>query len=365
MILHWYFARRFLFSLALVTGALGAFMSLVEIVELTRKFRGIDVELAQVLQIALLNFPIGINEILPLIVIVATIYLFVQLARSNELVVTRSAGRSGLQALLAPLVVATLIGLIAVTTLNPIASVTSARAERLMDLYLDGDVSVFSLSAEGLWMRQGSLDQQTVIHATNYLAETELYQNLTFLTYDGEGRAARRINAESAKLIAGAWLLTNAKVWDLNRAANPENTAREYATLELSSTLTAARIQETLGNPKAISFWHLNQTIARLDAAGFSTSRHRIWLQSELSRPLFLVAMVLLSAAFTMRHTRFGGVGRAIVLSILLGFGLHFVRNFTFILGENGQLPALIAAWVPSIAATLLALGLLLHTEDG
>jgi len=35
------------------------------------------------------------------------------------------------------------------------------------------------------------------------------------------------------------------------------------------------------------------------------------------------------------------------------------------VLGENGQIPVMLAARGPPVAATLLALGLLLHQEDG
>ena len=34
-------------------------------------------------------------------------------------------------------------------------------------------------------------------------------------------------------------------------------------------------------------------------------------------------------------------------------------------MGENGQLQPLLAAWVPPVAAVLLALGLVLQMEDG
>ena len=85
----------------------------------------------------------------------------------------------------------------------------------------------------------------------------------------------------------------------------------------------------------------------------------------EFARPLFLMAMVLVGASFTMRHTRFGKTGVAVLAAIMMGFGLYYVRNFAQILGENGQLPTMIAAWTPPIASILLALGLLLHMEDG
>jgi lipopolysaccharide export system permease protein len=52
-------------------------------------------------------------------------------------------------------------------------------------------------------------------------------------------------------------------------------------------------------------------------------------------------------------------------MTLLFGFGLYFLRNFAQILGENGQLPEIWAAWIPPVAAIGLSLAFLLHTEDG
>jgi lipopolysaccharide export system permease protein len=85
----------------------------------------------------------------------------------------------------------------------------------------------------------------------------------------------------------------------------------------------------------------------------------------ELALPLFLAGMVMVGAAFTMRHTRFGRTGAMVLLSLLMGFGVYFVRNFAQILGEDGQIPVALAAWAPPAATILMSLGLLLHLEDG
>ena len=66
-----------------------------------------------------------------------------------------------------------------------------------------------------------------------------------------------------------------------------------------------------------------------------------------------------------MRHARFGHTGLMVLIAVLLAFGLYFIRNFAQILGENGQIPILWAAWTPPIAGTLLALGIILNMEDG
>ena len=85
----------------------------------------------------------------------------------------------------------------------------------------------------------------------------------------------------------------------------------------------------------------------------------------ELALPLMLAAMVLVGAGFTMRHTRFGKTGMMVLFALLAGFALFFLRNFAQVLGNNGQIPVLLAAWSPPVAATLLSLGFLLHLEDG
>jgi lipopolysaccharide export system permease protein len=49
----------------------------------------------------------------------------------------------------------------------------------------------------------------------------------------------------------------------------------------------------------------------------------------------------------------------------MLGFGLYYVRNFAQLLAESGQLNLIAATWIPSISSILIALGLILHMEDG
>jgi len=75
--------------------------------------------------------------------------------------------------------------------------------------------------------------------------------------------------------------------------------------------------------------------------------------------------MVLIGAGFTMRHTRFGRTGLMVLIAVLMGFGIFFLKSFTQILGDTGKIPVLLAAWTPPLAGVMLSLGLLLHTEDG
>jgi len=364
MILHRYFAKRFAVTFAGVFGVFFLIMVFLDLVEQLRRYSKVDAGFGDVLTLTLLNVPQGIYRILPLIMILATIALFLGLARSSEMVVTRAAGRSALRALISPLLVALLIGVASVAILNPIVADTSREYEARGDA-LRGESATLSLGASGLWLRQGSSEGQTVIRADNANLDGTVLTGVTFITFSAESGPTRRIEAARARLTDGAWVAQNAKSWPLGTGTNAEVGATTHDRLEIPSTLTATQIRDSFGTPSSIPIWELPDFINRLQTAGFSAQRHQVWFQMELALPLFLVAMVMIGASFTLRHQRGGRTGMMVLFAILLSFAVYFIRNFAQVLGENGQLPALLAAWAPPLAAIGLSLGFLLHQEDG
>ena len=363
MILHSYFASKFLWTFLGVFGVFAILLSLIELVDELQDFPNLP--FLQVAEIVALKLPSVSYEILPLVLILATVALFLRLARSSELVVVRAAGRSALRALTAPIVVALLIGLIAITMFNPIVAAASKRHNDLVNSYKGGDSSVLAISSEGLWLRQGSATGQTVIHAARASSDVTTLYNTTFMAFSPDGTPLRRIAAQSARLTDGEWLLAEAKLWPLDQAGNPESSARQIESLSIPSALTQDRILDSFGKPEYISLWDMPSFINQLEEAGFSARRYAVWMQMELASPVFLVALVILTAAFTMRHTRISNTGVSVLTAVMLGFTLHYIRNFAQILGENGQIPILLAAWTPPLASLLLAFGILLHMEDG
>lgn len=365
MTLSLYIARRFLGSVGRVFLAFLVILMLIDMIEQLRRFSDAGLGLAGAARLSLLSVPETLYRILPLILILGAIANFLGLARSSELVVVRAAGRSALRFLVTPLVVSVALGLLAVAFFNPLVAATSKAYDDARAELTQGGRSVLSVADTGLWLRQGSPEGQTVIQAarTN-LDGTELF-GVTFLGFNQDGRPTRRIEAETAKLLAGAWELTGTKTWDLT-ATNPEVTAVKAAgPVALPSDLTPERIRDSFGTPSAIGFWDLPDYIADLERAGFSARAYKLWYQMELALPMLMAAMVLVAAGFTMRHVRFGGTGRMVLFALLAGFGFFFLRNFAQALGDSGQIPILLAAWSPPVAAVMLSLGLLLHLEEG
>lgn len=199
MILHLYFARRFALTFLGTFGGFFLLMILIDLVEQVRRF-GAVAEFSALLQLSLLNLPQGLYAILPLIMVLSAVAMFLAMARSSEMVVTRAAGRSALTALLSPLVVTLIIGAITIGVFNPIVAATSKEFETREAELRTGGRSVLAISDTGLWLRQGSDVSQTVIHAQRSNLDGTQLQGVSFLTFGPVGGPVRRIEAATATL---------------------------------------------------------------------------------------------------------------------------------------------------------------------
>ncbi|GAB4265850.1 MAG: LPS export ABC transporter permease LptG [Pararhodobacter sp.] len=366
MTLGLYLVRRLAFSFAMIGAVFFGMLMLFETVEMVRRFGGSGMPTTEIVWLALLRVPSTLYQILPLLTILASMSMFLGLARSSELVVVRAAGRSAMRMLREPFIATILFGALVVAVLNPIAAGSSrAYAERLAQLQSPDQLAQISLEGSALWMRQGDARGQTVIRAQRVGEDALTFHDVTFLLFErATGVPLVRMEADRAHLETGVWVLEGVKRWDLS-AANPEREAQYFETFEMPSDLTDERIRESFARSGMISVWDLPAFIRALDRAGLSSRLHRAQFQTEMALPALLGAMLLVGAVLNLQHGRGGGAGMRILLTVLAGFALFFLRNFAQVLGENGQIPLSLAIWTPPIASMLLALGVLLHLEDG
>jgi lipopolysaccharide export system permease protein len=364
MILTRYMALRYFKSFLGVLAVMALILMLIDTVEQLRRFGGAGVGFAGALQLAALRMPSSVYAVLPLVGLLATLAMFVALARSSELVVVRAVGRSALAVLAAPVLVAVVLGVAAIAVLNPVTAATAQQYD-LMVARIGGDeASLLSVSRDGLWLREAAPAGQRVIRASGGSADGSRLTEVSILTFGPDAGPVKQIEAQAAELQPGAWLLREARQWDLT-LPNPQTGATDHAELRLPTELTPAALRDSFGPPATIPLWELPAFIATLDRAGFAALEHRVWLQRELALPLMLAAMVLIGASFTLYHIRATRQGLRVLMALLAGFGAFFLRDFAQVLGENGQIPVVLAAWSPPAVAGLLALGLLLQLEEG
>ena len=362
MKLYRYVGRRFIWSLLKTQVIIIGIILLFDTVDLLQQFKGIA-GTGAILGLAAMRLPAIVSQTFPLVVLIASLWTFLALARSSELVISRAAGVSGLKLITLPLLLSFLLGVFAFSAMNPIVSATKLREAQIRENLGSNVETKLSLSGQNIWLRQSSESGQMVLQASRAEQDGSALHDVRMFDFDGLGRIVSRTEASVAVLQKGAWHLTDARRWQF-----PENTSPEkesFAALIVPTNLTSSQLLNSFASPETIPFWDLRSYIARIEDSGFSGVRHRLFFQTELVRPLVFVAMTLIGAAFSMRPVRFGLISLLVLSAILAGFSFYFVLDVASSFGAARQVPILVAAWAPPLAAIMLALALLLHFEDG
>jgi lipopolysaccharide export system permease protein len=275
-------------------------------------------------------------------------------------VATRAAGISAWDFLLPPLAVAVIIGVFAVTIFTPVSARMFTEFSGLEARYVKGDESQLSVSENGLWLRQGDEQQQSVIHAQRVADQGQRLEDVLVFLYGANDHFLGRVDAKAGQLQDHAWLLRDAWVSGIDGHA-----PAHHDTYLLNTTLTPDQIQESFASPDTLSFWDLPGFIRAAQAAGFSAIRYQLYLYTLYALPALFAAMVFMAASFSVRLAREGGVAKMILLSAACGFGVYFFSDLTRVLGQSGAVPILLAATAPAIAAILIGMTLLFNQEDG
>lgn len=355
-----YIAIQLLIGIMAVFGGCAVLTLMIDLVEMLNRAAGKEgIGFFTVLGMSLLKLPSISEKILPFAILFGSMWTFTRLSRTQELVIVRASGMSIWQFLTPALVLALLLGVLSVSVYNPVAAAMMSRFENLEARYIRGKTSLLSLASTGLWLRQADEGGQSVIHALRTGSQGLQLEDVIIFLQDKSEKFVGRIDAKSAKLYEGEWVLTEA--WRTGVDRKPVFVER----MSLPTTLTPEQIQDSFTSPETISFWDLPEFIKTFEAAGLTAVRHRLHYSALLASPFLFCAMTIIAASFSLRLARLGGVTRLILAGSLTGFLLYFLSDVTQALGISGILPVTLAAWSPTAVALLLGAATLLHLEDG
>jgi lipopolysaccharide export system permease protein len=354
-----YVARLTIASILLVMLAFGVLGFLVDLVEHLRDAAEEGRSLAGAVELTALRLPTLVDRIWPFGVLFGAMFAFWRLNRSHELVAIRAAGISAWQFLAPAALVAALLGVVVVSSLNPLSAALAARYERL-EARRDRDASAqMTVFPGGLWIKQRRGEDTVLVHAQRVRAEPEvMLAPVTAFVYDATGEYRARIDAPRAVLETDAWVLADA------RRSDAEALSRPIGTWRIPTELEPATITRSFRDPATLSFWELPDYIALVEQLGFSAREHRVHFQALLATPVFFAAMLLAGVTFTLRFAR-TGLARMLPAGLVAGFALFVLVDVMHALGVSGQLPTALAAWGPAAVALMLAGAALFQLEDG
>lgn len=355
-----YIAAQFLVWFGAFLFALAGIIFLFEIAELLR--RAADVPSATVgivLQMAFFKLPETVAKVMPFVVLFAAMFTFWRMTRSQELVIVRASGVSVWQ-FLAPVIMTTIaLSLVNVTILNPVGARMIARYWELEADYLYHPTTL-ELTGAGLWLRQKSGGaQEYLLHADHVTLDPLTLTPMMVIVYDKEQRYLGRIDAPSAVLRDGHWVIADA--WYNPNRATPQHMPE----FRIPTDLTMQKIQESMAAPNTISFWQLPGFIQALHNIGLPSVRHQMQLHGLLAEPWFLAAMTMFAAACSLRLMRRGGALTLAMAGVAVG-SLAFALNSVLIaLGVTQTLPVILAAWATPVICLACGAAALLFLEDG
>lgn len=353
-----YLAWRFTKVILTIFVAIFCLTFVIDFVQLLR--RASDNPEAGAGAVALMSFlsvPHSTEMVLPFAVLFGAMATFVDLTRKLELVVARAAGVSVWQFLTPPLFAVFCIGVFSVTLYNPISATLRQRYEQMeREMFgVGGSVRI----DHGVWLRQRGVDGLAIIHAMGASAGGAALSDVSVNIYALAGGFTERVEAARAVLVPGAWSLKQARV------SAPGEAAYLVGEYLLATDLTPEQLAVVAAPAPSAPFWDLPALADKTKEAGLDARPYYLQFHKLLARPLLLVAMLLLAAAFSLRFFRFGGVARMLAGGVAAGFVLYIAAEVFSDLGGAGTISPWLAAWAPALVGSMLGTLSLLHSEDG
>src|ERR1044072_5154938 len=143
------------------------------------------------------------ERLLPFSVLVGAMACYLALSRRNELVIARAAGMSGWQVVAPAVIMAFILGLVATAVYNPI-SASMREVSKRVEAEIFGDrQSGLPEALTGFWVRQRSIDGQSIVYAASSQEEDVGLDKVSVLPLDPTGKPLERIEAKRAVLEPG------------------------------------------------------------------------------------------------------------------------------------------------------------------
>ena len=295
-----------------------------------------------------LRLPGRVYELMPIAVLIGTLYSLSALARHSEITVLRASGMSTGR-LLGTLFQVALVFALLTFLIGEAVVPASERAAQQLRLRERGQTVGQDLRS-GLWLK----DERNFINVRTVLPDNRL---LGIRIYDFDKNAHLRSVTEAREgvLAPGSWKLVDV-VQTVLYGERSEVVRR--ADMEWKSALNPDILSVLMIAPDRMSLVNLTAYLRHLSDNAQKTQRYEIALWKKLVYPLAALVMVALALPFGYTHNRVSGVSLKIFSGVMIGVLFYMLNGLFSNLGAiNSWSPAL-SALAPSalflLAATVM-----------
>jgi LPS export ABC transporter permease LptG/LPS export ABC transporter permease LptF len=314
--------------------------------------------LAYILQHFLFRLPGMLYQGLPIIVLIATLFLFLSLSRQRELDALKAAGISLYRTSLPVLLLAVLISASAVLFQETVLPAINAEAEEVDRVRIQGQPPrhlqqqsrIWYRGADGHFYRIELLDPQD-----------RSLNRLTVLALDRNFRTEDRLDARRAQWTGERWEVSDAVLRDLRGAGPPRPTVAKRMALSTPETLDDfVRLQKPADN---MSFLELYDYVQKLRESGNRVGKYVVDMHARLSFPLVNAITALVAIPFALAAPKSGGRALGIAMAVMISVGYWLLHSMALAFAKADLLPPMLAAWTANIVFVGLGTALFLRAR--
>ena len=345
--LNRYLARE---VIAAVSFILLGFLGLFSFFDLLAEFRDLgrgEYHLRQVFTFVLLSAPTHAYELLPVSVLIGTLYVLAHLANNSEFTVMRGAGMSPGQAGWMLCKVGLLFAAVTFAIGEWVAPVAEEAAQQVR--LRATSAAIGQNLSSGLWFR----DERSFINVRE-AREAHRVSGVRIYEFDA-GYQLQSITsaAQGEYRDQGAWQLREV-VQTRFTAEGPRTTRLPQS--EWRTAVTPELLNVLIVVPERMSAWSLYRYTQHLAGNRQKTERYEIALWKKLFYPIAALVMMALALPFAYMQSRAGMVGLKVFLGIMLGIFFHMLNGLFSHIGLLQNWPPFAAAALPGAAFFLAAM---------
>jgi lipopolysaccharide export system permease protein len=354
-ILTRYLLRRFL-ALAVFTGLASLLIFItVDLMENLDKFIDTQTPGPLIARYYLLYSPQILVQILPVIMLLTTVFTLGGLARRMEVTAMKAGGVSPGRLLRLLALWSTLAAGLSFLMSETLVRDTSKERMEIFRTNVRKKPATLSENSGRIYFQN---DARSFLTLENYNLEQGWGRRAVFQRME-RGRLAWRLDADTLRMTDRGWVLLKGE----ERRLRPTLSARLFAVRQLPELrLNPGDIETLQAAPEEMNLRELRDFIARQRQAGAFTRRWEVNAQGKAATPLANLVIALFGVPLALRRVR-AGLMLGFGLSLLSAFGYYGLQVVCQNLGYKGLLTPLAAAWLPNAAFAAAALLLYWRTD--
>lgn len=299
--------------------------------------------------------PSHLYELMPIAVLIGTIFVMARLAQSSEYTILRTSGLGPWRALRTLLLLG-LLFVVATFAIGDYLAPFSDRNAQLLKARYQGKITV---GQTGAWLKEKQPYNSYAANVKELSADGEM-TGVRIFEFDNKGFLVSLTQAPLARFGEdGSWMLQNAERSEFGGlgAETPKVDRLKLPTFRWPTEITAEMVSVALLKPDRMGTIDLFQYIQHLDANGQTAQRYEIEFWRKVFYPLSCLVMVVLALPFAYLHFRSGGITGYVFGGVLIGISFFLLNNvFGYIGNLQNWWPWLTAA-APGLIYSVLSLG--------